>query len=165
MPAADRPDHTFRAALHRFPGAGAPHYLPVPTAVAEALGGTQGTRLRVGVDGRFSDHLALRRRGDVYFVSAGEAMRRRCRLSLGSEAKVTLSPDDSRHGIPLPKVMREVFRYEPEAAAAFAKLSPGKRRTHITRVRKTRTREGRIRVALALVDELRGRERGATRWA
>ena len=163
MPAVS-PPLTFRAVLARFPGVGAPHYLRVPADVAEALGGTQGTRLRVRVGGRFSDHLALRRRGEVYFVSAGEAMRRRCRLALGSEATVAVALDDSRHGIPLPKVLREVFRYDSEAAAAFARLSPGARRTHITRVRKTRTREGRTRVALALADELCGRERGTSTW-
>ena len=161
---ADSPTYVFVAALARFPGVGAPHYLRVPQDVAETLGGTQGTRLLVRVGRRFTDHLALRRRAEVYFISAGEAMRRRCRLVLGSEATVAVALDFSRHGIPLPKVLREVFRYEPEAAAAFAKLSPGARRTHITRVRKTRTREGRIRVSLALVDELLGRARGTTTW-
>ena len=149
--------------LDRFPGAGAPHYFRVPDDVAEALGGKQGTRLRVEVDARFSDHLALRRRGEVYFVSAGARLRKRCRLVVGSTAMLRLTPDDSPHGIPVPKVLREVLRYDAEAKGAFAKLTPGARRTLITRVRKGRTREGRIRIALAVADELARRPRGTSR--
>ena len=152
----------FRAALDRFGGEGAPHYLRVPDDVAAAVGGKQGTRLEVTVDGRFTDHLALRRRGEVYFVSAGEKMRRRCRLVIGTVATVRVEPDASPHGIPVPKVLREVLRYDAEAAGAFAKLTPGARRTLITRVRKGRTREGRIRTALAVADELCGRPRGTS---
>ena len=157
------PRLTFRSTLDRFGGEGAPHYLRIPADVASALGGRQGTRLRVTVDGLFTDHLALRRRGEVYFVSAGEKMRRRCRLVIGSPATVSVEPDASPHGIPVPKVLREVFRYDAEARGAFAKLTPGARRTLITRVRKGRTREGRIRVALAVADELCGRPRGTSR--
>ena len=153
----------FASALDRFAGEGAPHYFRVPADVAVALGGKQGTRLRVEVDGRFTDHLALRRRGEIYFVSAGVKMRKRCRLVVGSTAMLRLSPDDSPHGIPVPKVLREVFRYDPKARGAFAKLTPGARRTLITRVRKGRTRESRIRIALAVADELAGRPRGTSR--
>ena len=166
---------TFRSTLDRFGGEGAPHYFRIPAEVALALGrqggGTpagpakQGTRLRVTVDGRFTDHLALRRRGEIYFVSAGEKMRRRCRLVIGTTAMVRIEPDDSPHGIPVPKVLREVLRYDEEAGGAFAKLSPGARRTLITRVRKGRTREGRIRIALAVADELCDRPRGTSRAA
>ena len=153
----------FRSALDRFAGDGAPHYFRVPSDVAAAVGGKQGTRLKVTVDGTFSDHLALRRRGEVYFVSAGAKMRKRCRLVIGSVAMLRVAPDDSPHGIPVPKVLREVFRYDAEAKAAFAKLTPGARRTLITRVRKSRTRESRIRIALAVADELAGRPRGTSR--
>ena len=71
---------TIVSTLARFEGTGAPHYLRVPADVAAALGGRQGVWLVVTADGRFTDHLGLRRRGSVFFVSAGEAMRRRCLL-------------------------------------------------------------------------------------
>ena len=154
---------TFRSVLARFAGVGAPHYLAVPEDVARAVGGKQGTRLRVRVEGRFTDHLALRRRGGVYFVSAGAAMRKRCRLTLGSEAVVSVEPDDAKHGIPLPRALASVLRHDRDARRAFEALTPGARRTLITRVRKTRTREARERSALAIADELAGRPRGTSR--
>lgn len=89
-------------------------------------------------------------------------MRKRCRLTIGSAAMVSVSPDCSPHGIPVPKVLREVFRYDPEAKGAFAKLTPGARRTLITRVRKGRTREARINLALSVADQLCGRPRGTS---
>ena len=155
--------HSFRSTLRRFAGVGAPHYFPVPADVAEAVGGRQGTRLVVTVDGRFTDHLALRCRNGQHFVSAGAAMRKRCRLVLGAEALLRVAPDDCRHGIPVPRVLASVLRHDPEARRAFEALRPGQRRTLITRVRKTRTREGRERCALAIGDELAGRPRGSSR--
>ncbi len=153
---------TFRSRLARFDGAGAPHYLAIPADVAEAIGGRQGMRLVVTVDGRFTDHLALRRRGDTYFVSAGEAMRRRCRLVIGSEVAVRVALDDAPHGIPVPRVLASVLTHDAAARSAFDALSPGARRTLITRVRKTRTREAKERCALGIADELAGRPRGAS---
>ena len=163
MSASAKTSHAFRSALRRFPGAGAPHYFEVPADVAKAVGGKQGLRLRVSVDGRFSDHLALRRRNGVFFVSAGAAMRKRCRLLLGSEAAITVSHDPSKHGIPLPRPLASVLKHDPDAKRAFERLSPGARRTLITRVRKSRTREGKERCALAIADELAGRPRGSSR--
>ena len=156
---------SFRSTLDRFTGVGAPHYFAVPTDVAQAMGGKQGARLKVSVDAKYSDHLALRRRGEVFFVSAGEKMRRRCRLVVGTSALLSVEPDPSPHGIPVPKVLREVLRYDTEAGGAFAKLTPGARRTYITRVRKGRTRESRIHLAMAIADELCGRPRGSSQPA
>ena len=155
--------YAFRSRLRRFDGRGAPHYFAIPPEVAEALGGRQGFRLVVTVDGRFSDHLGLRRRGDTYFVSAGAAMRRRCRLAIGTEAQLAVARDESRYGIPLPRPLASVLRHDPSARNAFEALSPGARRTLITRVRKTATTEGRARCALDIADELAGRPRGASR--
>lgn len=160
---ADPGPTSFRTRLARFEGTGAPHYLAIPTEVAATLGGRQGLRLIVTVDGRFTDHLALRRRGDTYFVSAGEAMRRRCRLVIGSEVTLSLGLDDAPHGIPVPRVLTTILRHDPDARQAFGALSPGARRTLITRVRKTRTREAKERCALGIADELAGRPRGASR--
>lgn len=158
-----QPPLTFVTVLARFPGAGAPHYLAVPTDIAASVGGKQGTRLRVTVGGRFTDHLALRRRGDTFFVSAGEAMRKRCRLLIGTEVAVAVELDDAKHGIPVPRPLASVLRHDRDARRAFEALTPGARRTLITRVRKTRTREGRERCALAIADELAGRPRGSSR--
>ncbi len=155
--------HAFPSHLARFDGNGAPHYLPIPSDVAESVGGRQGLRLIVTIDGRFTDHLALRRRGEVFFVSAGETMRRRCRLTIGSSVMMRVAPDDAPHGIPVPRVLASVLRHDQEARQAFEALSPGARRTLITRVRKTRTREARERCALGIADELAGRPRGASR--
>ena len=149
------PQYVFQSRLARFAGTGAPHYFAIPPHVARELGGRQGLRLRVTVNDHFTDFLGLRRRGEVYFLSAGEKMRRRCRLDIGSEARVQVSQTIIDDGIPLPRAFAEVLRYEPVARDAFAKLSPGARRTLITRVRKTRTREGRIRISLRLAEELR----------
>ncbi len=163
MPAALPPLLTFRSTLQRFPGVGAPHHFAVPADVAEALGGKQGIRLAVTVDAKFTDYLGLRRRNGVFFVSAGVAMRKRCRLVLGAEATLSLTPDDSRHGIPLPRVLATVLRHDPAARRAFERLPVGARRTLITQVRKAATREGRERKALSVADELAGRPAGSSR--
>ncbi len=85
MPAAVPQPLLFRSTLQHFPGVGAPHYFAVPEEVAAALGGKQGVRLQsvrlaVTVDAKFTDYLGLRRRSGVFFVSAGVAVRNRCRV-------------------------------------------------------------------------------------
>ncbi len=131
------------------------HFVPVPPGVAEALGSAGVERIE-GQLGAIPFRRKLMRATDgTPCVKLGEGWLRDAGLEVGDVVRVILWPDPDPDRVDVPDALAEALAREPDVAAHWETLTPGKRRTlayAITRAKRRSTQEKR---AEALVDELR----------
>ena len=132
------------------------HCLPVPPTVVAEL---QTRRLR-RLTGTLNGHpfnLALHNR-------AGEAERcillsrqtlRDLKATAGDTVTVVCQPDEAPDEVALPEELLEVFNQDEEAAARFAALTPGRRRSLVHYVSSAKGLDTRVNRAVDLARKLR----------
>ena len=101
-------------------------------------------------------------KGDQFtcaILSAGEEgkylivsndLKQKNNLSIGDVLTVTLEPDLSKYGMPLPLEMEEMLNQEPEFESYFESLTPGKQRALIHLVAKLKSENRRVEKALII---------------
>ncbi len=67
--------------------------------------------------------------GGAAVVAINRTWMKRLGVSPGDRIAVTLRPDTSTYGLPVPAELRELFRQDPEGRALFHALTPGRQRT------------------------------------
>lgn len=75
-------------------------------------------------------------------------------LRVGSMAQMTLRPDTSRYGMPVPASLAEVFEFDPDVERAFQRLLPGRQRNHLHHIGSAKTEETAAKRIAALLREL-----------
>jgi len=73
----------------------------------------------------------------------------------GDKVTVELERDESKYGLPMPKELKEVLRQDREGDKLFHALTPGKQRTMLYYIAKSKDVDRRIHFALVLVEHLK----------
>jgi bifunctional DNA-binding transcriptional regulator/antitoxin component of YhaV-PrlF toxin-antitoxin module len=73
----------------------------------------------------------------------------------GDKVLVELERDESKYGLPMPQELKEVLRQDKEGDKLFHALTPGKQRTMIYYIGKSKDVDRRIQYALALIEHLK----------
>jgi len=95
-------------------------------------------------------------KGD-FFIIVNKARTKRMR-SAGyalDALKVTLVPDTSEYGMPMPEELGELLLLDEEASKYFHALTPGKQRALIYQVAKPKREATRLRKAVGITEYLK----------
>jgi uncharacterized protein YdeI (YjbR/CyaY-like superfamily) len=75
-------------------------------------------------------------------------------LRVGSMAQMSLRPDTSTYGMPVPEALAEVFAFDPDVEVAFQRLLPGRQRNHLHVIGSAKSEETAAKRIAALLREL-----------
>ncbi|OAV44361.1 DUF1905 domain-containing protein [Lewinella sp. 4G2] len=106
------------------------------------------TRVIMQINGEGATHRALHPDGNGnYFILISKEIQKEHRVDDGEEIEITLRPDDSKYGMPLPEEVSELWAMDEEARRVFHLLTLGRQRSMLylmgkpkgaaTRVKKT----------------------------
>jgi hypothetical protein len=76
-------------------------------------------------------------------------------LEIGSEVKVSLRPDESKYGLPMPAELKELFRQDEEGSRLFHSLTQGRLRTLLYIIGSARDPEARAWRSSIIIRHLR----------
>ena len=137
--------------------------LLIPEAVVAALGADHKQRYVCRVEGLGEWHCALASdgRGGRYVIFNKARVKAVREGGLDPERlRVTLTPDDSPYGAPMPEELGALLAADSLFDTYFHELTPGKQRNLIYLVAKYKTEATRLRKAVAVAEylvEARGR--------
>ncbi len=126
-------------------------------AVADLLARKHnGNRIICRIDdiGNIHSGLMADGRGD-YFIIISQEVRKRFDLEIGKEVRLTITPDDSDYGMPLPAEAAELWEMDPEARMVFHTLSPGHQRNLLYQIDKLKRPESRAKKTVQIHDYLK----------
>ncbi len=89
-----------------------------------------------------------------FFIILNKQVRDKLFLREGSIVQVSLLPDESEYGMPMPDEFRECLYQDPEGEKVFEALTPGKKRSLIYVVSKVKSPNLRMRKAIVIVTHL-----------
>ena len=143
----------FEAKLEPVPQGG--HFVVVPPAVATAVGLKYGVRVRGTVNGA-AYRSSLMKHGGVFHMGVHKATMAAAGVTSGERITVTIEIDDQ----PLPtdvapQDLAKSIAARADTRAAWAKLSPSKKREHVKNVIGAKQPETRARRIAATVAALR----------
>ncbi len=128
------------------------HFVAVPDAVVAELGLEGGGRVRGALNEvAFSRVLQRRDDGSVY-LRFGEGWLRDAGAHPGERVTVLLQPDPDPNHVEVPAELAEALEAHPEASAAWASFTPGRRRTLAYGVERAKRPETRRLRAEGVVD-------------
>lgn len=116
---------------------------------------------KMGIDrfiahiGDHQQHSAILSAGnDQYFIIMNQKNCKKLGLQVGDKVSLTLTPDESEYGMPMPEELQESLEIEENAWQYFQDLTPGKQRALIHQVNSAKRQETRIRRALGIAAHL-----------
>ena len=137
------------------------HYILVPAEIRQ-LFYTKGPARVVATIGSlepFQCGLMPMRTGEGYII-VNKARQRQLKLSEGEKVQVSIAPDTSEYGAPMPEELEAVLAQDPDARATFDSLTAGKKRAVMYAVNRAKGMEARIETAVkALTDPRTGHAR------
>lgn len=123
----------------------------LPEDIAQKyLAGNKRVRCTVGGKHTFQAAL-LSAGGGQHYILANKALRTALGLDEGSTVAVELQADNSEYGMEMCEELRECLELDPEAAALFESLTPGKKRTLIYWVANVKSSNKRIQRSVVLL--------------
>lgn len=137
------------------------HYVSVPTKVRQQFYTKGPARVVATIGSPEPSQCGLMpiRTGDGYLI-VNKARQKVLKLSHGAKVEVSLAPDTSEYGAPMPEELEAVLAQDPEAKATFDGLTAGKKRVVMYAVSRSKGVEARIEAAVkALTDPRTGHAR------
>lgn len=152
------PEHVFAGPVLRTDSGLRMHYVPIPAAVDDALGGARiVTGTLAGPDG---DGVPFRRavhgRGDgAPKLLFGKKVLAESGLALGATAFVELAPAADPDAVRLPAELAEALAHDDAARERFETFTPGRQRSLGVHVDQAKGPATRVRRALDLCEKIR----------
>ena len=79
-------------------------------------------------------------------------------IFVGDKVDVELTRDESKYGLPMPEEIREVLNQDPEGDRLFHQLTPGKQRSMLYWLTRTKDIDRRIHECLIFMEHLKTNE-------
>jgi hypothetical protein len=134
---------------------GGMRYAPVPPEVSTPIREAKIKRLRAQLNDGEEWSCALGSAGPgVFMIMVSKARLDALGLRVGSMAQMSLRPDTSRYGMPVPEALAEVFAFDPDVEVAFQRLLPGRQRNHLHQIGSAKSEETAAKRIAALLREL-----------
>jgi hypothetical protein len=89
-----------------------------------------------------------------FFIMFNKKIRDKLFIREGCFVDVTLAPDESEYGMPMPDEFRACLNQDPEGEKVFEELTPGKQRSLIYVVSKVKSPNLKMRKAIVIVTHL-----------
>lgn len=125
----------------------------VPDDVVAALGGGNRPKVRVTLGG-YSYQTSVARMGGEFKFPVSAAVREEAGVAAGDEVVVEIELDDAPREVVVPSELAEALEREPQAKAAFERLSYSGRKRHVLAVEGAKTDETRQRRIAKVLAEL-----------
>lgn len=97
----------------------------------------------------------LARKNAPYYIMINKANKKKLDLEAGEELTVSLTPDTSKYGLPMPEEMEVLLQQDPEADKLFHSLTPGRQRSLLFMIGKPKSSAIRLNKALAICEYLK----------
>lgn len=133
------------------------HFISVSREMGERFptDNARSRRVVCTLNGREEFQCALMPSGGEFYIMVNKAVRTRLEIVHGQTIEVSLRPDDSKYGMPMPEELEEVLKQDPDGDRLFHRLTAGKRRSLMWIVGKGKDEDTRIHRALAVVEHLK----------
>jgi len=161
MPRAKKPADQVRlkTKLVKSPIESGWHFLLIGPKVVEALA-FEGRFRRVmcSINGDKAFHCALLPWGEQFYIIVNKKKRDSLGIAAGDEVEVILEKDTSKYGLPMPPEVKEVLRQDKEGDKLFHALTPGKQRSMLYWLSRTKDVDRRIHETLIFVEHLKNND-------
>jgi antitoxin component of MazEF toxin-antitoxin module len=127
----------------------------VPDDIVVGLAGGNRPRVRVTVNG-YSYRTSVARMGGTFKFPVSSAVRDEAGVAAGDEVEIEIELDDAPREVTIPPALAEALDADPDAKAAFTKLSYSNQRRHVLAVEGAKAEETRQRRINKILDDLRG---------
>lgn len=123
-------DFSFRAELQQLDSGVWYYAVRVPDYVATAYREAKNKRIECTVNGGYTFQCAFTpvKTGE-YFINLNKEIRTKLRIQLGDEVTLSIRPDESKYGLPMPEEFQALLDIDEEGNRVFHNLSAGKQRT------------------------------------
>ncbi len=138
-------EYTFITNLEKFENSKLWYYhIKIPNDVALALK-KKSKRVICNLDGTYQFQCAILSTGEEsFFININQDIRNKLKLDLNDNIQVTLTPDKSKYGIPVPEVFAELLIQDPDFDKVFHNLTKGKQRSLLHLIGKFKTEQKRL---------------------
>ncbi len=132
-------------------------HFPVPPPVAGSLIAQREDRRVVCVLNEKTQYqCAMLPSGDgTFLITVNKKIQKDLGLKIGSRVQVSLYPDESEYGLPMPEEMAEALAQDDVGHRLFHALTPGKLRTLLYMVGKPKNSDARVYLALIIIEHLK----------
>ena len=96
--------------------------------------------------------------GDKFYIIVNKKRRDELGLAAGDMVDVILEKDESKYGLPMPPEVKEVLRQDKEGNKLFHALSPGKQRSMIYWLTRTKDIDRRIHETFIFLEHLKNND-------
>lgn len=149
-------ERSFKTQLNRFDSDLWGHHFMVPMDVSAYFIKGKHKRLICKINGVLEFQCALMPDGgDRYFVNLNKTRCKKLKAEIGDELSVSLKPDTSKYGLPMPEELKAVLDSDSEGDRLFHALTPGKQRNLLYIAGQPKSSEIRIRKSLIMVEHLK----------
>lgn len=130
-------------------------HIQVPAGIASQLLRTENKRVRCAINGSEEFQAGLIPQRGMYVITVNKSRRAILGLQFGEKVRVSLLPDNSTFGLPMPEELEELLRQDREGKSYFDALTAGKKRTLLYFVGSIKKPDKRMSRALIVVDHLK----------
>jgi hypothetical protein len=135
------------------------HFLIVERKVADKFSFTDKfRRVLCSINGSDAFHCALLPWGEQFYIVVNKKRREQLGIIAGDRVDVLLERDESKYGLPMPEEIQEVLNQDPEGDLLFHALTPGKQRSMIYWLTRTKDIDRRIHEALIFLEHLKNND-------
>jgi hypothetical protein len=135
------------------------HFLIVKKAVVKKFGfEDKFRRVMCSIEGSEAFHCALLPSRDEFYIIVNKKRREALGLVAGKRFDVLLEKDESEYGLPMPEEVREVLNQDPEGDRLFHELTPGKQRSMLYWLSRTKDVDRRIHETLIFMEHLKNND-------
>lgn len=135
------------------------YFLEVPPEIAKRFETDPKTRRVVcTLNDLHTFQCALSPNKGVFTIGVNTAIRKKLDLNEGDAVSISLEPDTSRYGAPMPEDLAEVLRQDDEGSRLFHALTGGLQRSLIYMVSSVKNIDRRIELGLVILEHLKENE-------
>lgn len=128
----------------------------VPDEIAEAFSkGEHKRMLATYNDAHTASCAFMAGAKEGHWLMINKEIRKKFRIDVGDEIHVTLKPDTSKYGMPLPPEMEELLLQDEIGNHYFHELTPGKQRSLLYIIGKPKGSETRLKKAVAIMEYIK----------
>jgi hypothetical protein len=147
---------SFKTTLNRFDSNLWHFHVKVDRKIAEKVMDGESRRVVCTLQQTASFQGALMPYGDGhYFININNQLRKKLKLNEFDEVHVSLIPDTSKYGLPMPAEFEELLHQDLAGSDWFEALTDGKKRTLLFIIGKPKSPDLRIRNGIVILEHLK----------